>query len=151
MDPRESTVKLIQEIITEWGLKEEECKDANTEWTWRFTQGSAPFHIQLFSFDKGEIGVRDAIEIGSAFMEIPKDKQKKEELYQYVLEMNTTSCGVWFGVRGEFLMLLTSRELEGLDRVEFRTLVDDIRYYADYFDDTFKEKYGSNVRKPGGL
>jgi hypothetical protein len=147
MDPRSQATALVQEIMKDWGIKEEEAKSKEMPDMWNFIQGSARFHFQIFKFNKGQ-EQRDALEVGAIIMTLPEDKVKKDSLYQYVLEMNSTSCGVWFAVRGKLLMLLSAREIIGLDKVELQTMADDIRFYADYFDDIFVEKYG-DLRKPG--
>lgn len=141
MDQREKAVQMITDLIKEYGIKEEDCKDQSGKDVWYFVQGSANFQIELFLHDKGNEKVQ-AIEIAAIIMKLPEEEAKKNALYQRILEMNSTSCGVWFGVRNNLLMLLSNREVEGLDMVELRHSFDDIRLYADYFDDVFKQEFG---------
>ncbi|HCL57250.1 MAG TPA: hypothetical protein DHW82_09625 [Spirochaetia bacterium] len=147
MDAKQTAIGYINEILNEWGVPESDCKDPNKD-IWWLRQGSAEFHVELFS-NPGRRGTKDCIEVSGKIMEIPSDPVKKQELYQYILEMNATGVGCWFAVRGKLVMLISNREIEGLDKIEFRSMIDDVRFYSDQFDDIFKEKYGANYKAPG--
>ncbi len=149
MDPKETAVQMVKTLIKDWGINEEEAIDQNNPHLWWFVQGSAHFHIQVFS-EEGPNGMKDAIEVGATIMELPADDTKKIALYEHVLNMNNTAIGVWFGIRNGKLLLLSTREITGLDGVELRTMADDVRLYADHFDDIFIEKFGESGRGPGG-
>lgn len=55
--------------------------------------------------------------------------------------LNSSAVGYWWAVREERLMLLSSRELSGLDQAELITMIENIRFYADFFDDVLKSKF----------
>ena len=149
MGEKEKAIELVRQLITHWGLKEEDCVNKENKELWHFTQGSVSFHIEFFKFNRSDTDSIDGLEVGSALIPIPEDKGKRDALYEHVLNMNSTSCGVWFAKRNNLLILLTSREITGMDFNELKTMADDVRFYADYYDDIFKKEYGDNYREPG--
>lgn len=149
MDPKNHAIELIKQLIEQWGLDEAEVKDKKDE-IWWFTQGSVRFHIQIFTHNAGGDGSgyqKEAIEICANIMKLPESEERKVALYKHVLGMNNTAVGVWFAVRNDSLMLMSTRSLEGLDLIELKTMADDVRLYADYFDDIFKDKFGEDSNR----
>lgn len=141
-NPLEKSIQLIEDLLRQWDLNPSQIKDPDKN-IWYLTQGSATFHILLFQFSKGpESGTVDAIEIGSSIMKLPQENFLP--LYRKLLELNASSVGTYFALRPPSVMLLSTREIEGLDNSELRTMVDDVRLYADYWDDILIKEFGGS-------
>jgi hypothetical protein len=138
--PKQATIDMIEKILKEWNIDPAQVKDQKRE-MWYLVQGSAKFHIELFKFNKGpKIGDVDCVEIGGVIMKLPQDNFLP--LYRRLLELNATSVGVYFAVRNNLVMLLSTRELEGIDLSELKTMVDEVRHFSDYWDDILMEEFG---------
>ncbi len=139
-EPLQSTIDIINRLLRDWNIEPESVKSKDKN-IWYLVQGSADFHIELFKFNKGrDIGDVDCIEIGGVIMKMPEDNFLP--LYRRLLELNSTSVGVYFAIRGDLVMLLATREVVGMDYAELKTLVDEVRYYSDYWDDILIEEFG---------
>ena len=88
----------------------------------------------------GTIGDVDCIEIGGIIMKMPEDNFLP--LYRRLLELNSTSVGVYFAIREDLVMLLSTREVTGMDYNELKTLVDEVRLFADYWDNILMDEFG---------
>lgn len=140
MITREDAAQLVKKWITTQNKDEEQARDKNQKFLWWFTQGSANFYIHIFSFDKGNSQTH-AIEVGSPVMLLPENPGKKAALLEHVMRLNSSCVGHWWAMREERLMLLSSRELFGLDWEELETMIENIRFYADFFDDVLKSQF----------
>lgn len=138
--PLESSIKMIEKLLKDWNLDPDKLKDKKKN-LWYLTQGSARFHIELFKNDKGEkYGVVDCIEVGGMIMKLPEDNILP--LYRKLLELNSKSVGIYFAVRGNLVMILSTRECEGMDENELKIMVDELRFFADYWDDILMKEFG---------
>ncbi len=138
--PLESSIKMVEKLLKDWNLDPNALKDKKKN-LWFLTQGSAKFHIELFKNDKGKNhGVVDCIEIGGMIMKLPEENILP--LYRKLLELNSTNVGVYFAVRGNLVMLLSTRECEGMDENELKIMVDELRFFADYWDDILMKEFG---------
>ncbi|MBN2444301.1 MAG: YbjN domain-containing protein [Spirochaetales bacterium] len=142
MAPKQATIDMIEKLLKEWNIDPVQVKDKEKE-MWYLVQGSAKFHIELFKFNKGpQIGDVDCVEVGGIIMKLPQDNFLP--LYRRLLELNSSSVGVYFAIRRNLVMLLATRELAGLDSVELKTMVDEVRYFSDYWDDKLIEEFGGS-------
>lgn len=138
--PKQATIDMIENMLKEWNIDPATVKDQKRE-MWYLVQGSAKFHIELFKFNKGpQIGDVDCVEIGGIIMKLPQDGFLP--LYRRLLELNSTSVGVYFAIRNNLVMLISTRELAGIDFNELKTMVDEVRYFSDYWDDILMEEFG---------
>jgi len=138
--PLESSIKMVEKLLKDWNLDPDKLKDKKKN-LWYLTQGSASFHIELFKNDKGKNhGVVDCIEVGGMIMKLPEDNILP--LYRKLLELNSTSVGIYFAVRGNLVMILSTRECEGMDENELKIMVDELRFFADYWDDILMKEFG---------
>lgn len=137
--PLQKSIKLIEELLGIWNIPPDSVKDPNNN-IWYLTQGSAKFHIELFKYNKGEkFGEVDCVEIGGMIMQLPAENL--EALCKRLLELNSTAVGVYFAIRKNLVMLLATREVEGMDLNELKTLVDEVRIFADYWDDILMDEF----------
>ena len=140
--PEQNSIDLINALLKSWKLDPNSVKDKSKN-LWYLSQGSARFNIELFKFNKGQkIGEVDAIEVGGTIMKMPEDNYLP--LYRRLLELNSTSVGTYFAIRGHFVMLLSTREVTGLDLVELKTIVDGVRFFSDYWDDILIKEFGGS-------
>ena len=138
--PLKDTIDIIEKLLNDWKIDPASVKDGNRN-AWFLEQGSAKFHIELFQFNKGaDIGEVDCIEIGGIIMKMPEDNFLP--LYRRLLELNSTSVGVYFSIREDLVMLLSTREVAGMDYNELKTLVDEVRLFSDYWDNILMEEFG---------
>lgn len=138
--PMQETVNLIEQLLKNWNIDPVEVKDSEKN-LWYLVQGSAKFHLELFQFNKGpDTGMVDCIEAGGIIMRLPQENLLP--LYRRLLELNSSSVGVYFAIRNNLVMLLSTRELAGLDYTELKTLVDEVRYFSDYWDDILMQEFG---------
>lgn len=139
-EPLKEYVVMIEKLLAEWGLNPAEVKDPQRN-LWYLVQGSAKFHIELFKFNKGpQAGDVDCIEIGGIIMKLPQDNFLP--LYRRLLDLNGSAVGLYFAIRRDLVMLVATRELKGMDETEFRLLVNEVRYFSDYWDDILMQEFG---------
>lgn len=135
-------IKMVEKILKEWKVDPATVKAKDAD-RWYLVQGSADFHIEFFKYNKGgEKGEVDCVEVGSVIMKLPQENFLP--LYRRILELNASGVGCYFGIRKDLVMLLSTRELTGLDYVELKTMVDDVRIYADYWDDILIKEFGGS-------
>jgi hypothetical protein len=138
--PLKQTIDMIEKMLRDWNIDPAQVKDKERN-MWYLVQGSAKFHIELFKFNKGpQIGEVDCVEVGGVIMKLPQDNYLP--LYRRLLDLNSTSVGVYFAIRRDLVMLLATRDLAGCDTTELKTLVDEVRYFSDYWDDILMEEFG---------
>jgi len=140
--PVQSTIAMIEKLLQEWNLDPAAVKDKDRN-LWYLAQGSAKFHIELFKFNKGpQAGDVDCIEVGGVIMKLPQENFLP--LYRRLLDLNATAVGLYFAIRKDLVMLLSTRELKGLDEDEFRLMVNELRHFADYWDDILIKEFGGS-------
>jgi hypothetical protein len=138
--PLKQTIDMIETMLKDWNIDPAQVKDKERN-MWYLVQGSAKFHIELFKFNKGpQIGEVDCVEVGGIIMKLPQDNFLP--LYRRLLDLNSSSVGLYFAIRRDLVMLLATRELAGCDAAELKTMVDEIRYFSDYWDDILMEEFG---------
>lgn len=138
--PLKEYVDMIEKLLNEWGLNPPEVKDPERN-LWYLVQGSAKFHIELFKFNKGpQVGDVDCIEVGGIIMKLPQENFLP--LYRRLLDLNGSAVGIYFAIRRDLVMLVATRELKGMDEDEFRLLVNEVRYFSDYWDDVLMGEFG---------
>ncbi len=140
--PVAGAVAMIEKLLKEWNLDPAAVKDKDRN-LWYLAQGSAKFHIELFKFNKGaQIGDVDCIEVGGVIMKLPQENFLP--LYRRLLDLNSTAVGLYFAIRKDLVMLLSTRELKGLDEDEFRLTVNELRHFSDYWDDLLMKEFGGS-------
>jgi hypothetical protein len=93
-----------------------------------------------FSFNKGaELGDVDCVEVGGVIMKLPQANLMP--LYRRLLELNSTAVGLYFAIRKDLVMLISTREVKDMSYEELRTLVDEVRYFSDYWDEILMKEF----------
>jgi hypothetical protein len=141
--PGQSVIGLIEKVISEvtaGSVSAADVKDPAKN-IWYLKQGSANFDIELFDFKRGDQNI-PFIEVRGIIMKVPEGDNSA--LHKHLLTLNASGPGTFFCLRNDLVILAYAREVEGLDYVELKTTVDDIRYFADYWDDILMEQFGGS-------
>ncbi|MBN1413354.1 MAG: YbjN domain-containing protein [Spirochaetales bacterium] len=138
--PLDETIQMIEKMLKEWNIPPESVKDKQKN-MWYLVQGSASFHLELFKFNKGpELGEVNCVEVGGVIMKLPQENLLP--LYRRLLELNSSAVGLYFAIRRDLVMLIATREIAGMDFGELKTMVDEVRYFADYWDEILMKEFG---------
>jgi hypothetical protein len=69
------------------------------------------------------------------------------QLYNEALQNNSNFMGVKLSIipdRG-YMYAVAERDIEGMDYIEFKTLISDLGYWADQLDNALHERFGSTA------
>lgn len=133
---------MVENIIKELGVDPVKCRGEQAG-QWNLRKGSADVWIDVFKNDKGH-GYFQVIAPVS-----PIPQANVSDFYAEVLEASHKLYGVGMTKFREWIYVKTIRETDGLDQDEMRAQINRIGFYADDYDDYFKNKYfggGGNDR-----
>jgi Domain of unknown function (DUF1821). len=105
--------------------------------SWYFASGSSTIEVFLTNMDGVEDTDRVFIRCFAPVCTIPENPVAQFELFRKALEINIRHMGIKLGIlssRG-LLCLVAERDIEGMDYQEFVTIIQDIGFWADHFDD----------------
>lgn len=133
----------INQLCAEIGTTSEAIYNANDK-CWYFTRGSVRIEMFMTSYETVNKQVRTFIRLFSPIYPIPADNQKKLDLYQGALEANAQYMGVKLATIAQknYMYAVSERDIEGMDYMEFTTMIGDLGYWADKLDDFLKETFG---------
>ena len=136
----------VNQLCAEIGCTPESIynKESNS---WFFSRGSASVEVFMSSYETVVKTVRTFVRCFSPVYPIPVDTMKKIQLYEEALQNNTKFMGVKLSIMPEkgYMYAIAERDIEGMDYLEFKTLISDLGYWADQMDDVLKERFGSSV------
>jgi hypothetical protein len=115
--------------------------------SWFFTKGSASIEVFMSSYETVVKTVRTFVRCFSPVYALPADNQKKMQLYNEALQNNSNFMGVKLSIipdRG-YMYAVAERDIEGMDYIEFKTLISDLGYWADQLDNALHERFGSTA------
>jgi len=129
--------KYVQRLAADEGAK---LDSTSPDGHWEFRRGSARIEI---AFDP-----RDAtLTIESAVMPLPADAAQRNLLFARVLELNHRSTGeARFATRGGELIVTFTRDVTGLDYVEFVSAVASVSRTSDDYDDELRATFLAPTR-----
>lgn len=128
---------IIEECIKYVGLDPEDCWDPEGEY-WTFYKGSAVINIYIFPLQK-ESGIEYYVSFESPILRIPDNN--REVLYERLLKENAQRIAVKFGIRDDWVICETNRELDGIDFEEALRCMFRVAEVADALDDEIKELF----------
>jgi hypothetical protein len=116
--------------------------------SWFFTRGSASIEVFMSSYETVVKTVRTFVRCFSPVFAIPADNMKKVQLYEEALRNNTNLMGVKLSIMPEkgYVYAVAERDIDGMDYVEFKTLISDLGYWADQLDNLLQERFGSTAK-----
>jgi len=115
--------------------------------SWFFTRGSASIEVFMSSYETVVKTVRTFVRCFSPIYALPADNQKKMQLYNEALQNNTNFMGVKLSIMPDkgYMYAVAERDIEGMDYIEFKTLISDLGYWADQLDNALHERFGSTA------
>lgn len=126
--------QVVIESIRHTGLDPEKCK-GKEENEWCFRKGSAEIILILHNIKKGEVYFSAMVKI----MQIPNSNEK--ELFQELLKLNQGMVGAWFAIKGNMIIIKSTREAAGMNSIEGYQIIQHIGNCADHFDDILKNNF----------
>ena len=74
---------------------------------------------------------------------MPPEAKKKLDIYETALEINTARMGFKLSMLTDkwLLSVVTERDIEGMDYVEFTALIADVGFWADTLQEYFKNQF----------
>jgi hypothetical protein len=111
---------------------------------WYFSRGSSTIEVFMTQAGHDENSERVFIRCFAPICSLPSNPVHLFELFQKALEINTRQMGIKLGTlsnRG-LLCLVAERDIEGMDYQEFVTMISDVGYWADHFDNLLQVQQG---------
>jgi hypothetical protein len=135
MESIEKYYNLVEKVISKLGVDPSTCRGEKSG-QWNLVKGSASIWADVWKLEDKDYGY---IQIMGPVCDIPDNK--KLEFYEEVMEINHNLYSCALTKFKERIYVKSIRELDGLDETEVDAMFDRIGYYADYYDDYFKDKY----------
>ena len=128
---------VVEQAIANLGLSPAECLDETEAGVWRLRKGSAQITVRVYVHDESQVTYCRVI-----CPLMPSPTQRREELFDELLELNMNYIGITFGKTAEWIYLKADREAEGLDVNEMYYMLNRVGVLADHYDDILEQKYG---------
>jgi hypothetical protein len=146
MTTKEMVQVYVNQLCAEIGCTPESIyiKESNS---WLFSRGSASIEVFMNSYETAVQTVRTFVRCFAAVLPIPTDADKKAQLYAEAMQSNATYMGVKLAILPEkgFMYAVAERDIDGMDFIEFKTLISDLGFWADQLDDMLVERFGSTA------
>ena len=136
----------VNQLCAEIGCTPESIYNAETK-SWYFTRGSVSLEVFMSSYETVVKTVRTFVRCFSPIFAIPADAMKKAQLYEEALANNSTFMGVKLSILPEkgFVYAVAERDIDGMDYIEFKTLISDLGSWADQLDNQLHARFGSTT------
>jgi hypothetical protein len=134
----------VQQLCKEIGINEETIYNKERK-AWYFSKGQLSIEVFMTSYETVRKTVRTFIRVFAPIYTVPKDAQRQLELYQGALEANAQYMGVKVAtiVEKGFVYAVAERDIEGMDYVEFVTVVNDLAHWAEKLAEYLKKRFDS--------
>jgi len=131
---------MINDFISERGVDPSTVYN-ETKKTWSLKRGSAHIDIMLLEIPVGNDQIREFLQAASPIIKVPKAKELL--FYKRLLELNDIKLGVKLSLQkdSDLVWALTERDLIGMDYSELQTILEDIGFWADEFDDILNKEF----------
>jgi len=95
----------------------------------------------LLEIPVGNDQIREFLQAASPIIKVPKAKELL--FYKRLLELNDIKLGVKLSLQkdSDLVWALTERDLIGMDYSELQTILEDIGFWADEFDDILNKEF----------
>ncbi len=121
--------KYVQRLVAEEGIKLGSVASADR---WIFQRGSARIEIAFDAQDND-------LTVESVIMPLPDAAARRHALYERVLELNHRSTGeARFAIRAGDLIVTFTRDVIGMDYLEFQSAIASVSRTADDYDDELR-------------
>ena len=129
------------------------CKDIGTSadavynaktCAWYFSRGSSTIEVFLTNMDDTEETNRTFIRCFAPLCPLPANPVMKFEVFQKALELNTRHMGIKLSIIPDkgLLCAIAERDIDGMDYDEFLSMISDIAYWADHFENYLQDHFG---------
>lgn len=136
----------VNQLCAEIGCTPESIynKESNS---WYFSRGSASIEVFLSSYETVVKTIRTFVRCFAPVCAIPANEPKKIQLYEEAMQSNAKFMGVKLGILPEkgHVYAIAERDIDGMDYIEFKTLISDLGYWADQIDNLLQERFGSTA------
>ncbi len=142
-----STVEFVQAYIhrlcKEIGANADAIYNKKTS-AWYFSGGACTIEVFLTNIGDDEETGRIFLRCMAPVYTFSSNPVQQFEIFQKALELNTRHMGIKLSVIADkrLLCVITERDIEGMDYGEFVTLISDIGYWANHFDNYLREHFG---------
>lgn len=109
---------------------------------WMATRGSAVVFFLI-----GNIDGIDSIRIAAPIIYLPQDNLLP--LYRRCLELNFQALNCAFAINKDKIVVVSERLLSGLDLQEFTSMVSQVSFVADKFDNILADEFGAKLYSQG--
>ena len=111
---------------------------------WYFEKGTSTLEVFFTSYETADKSERTFLRCFSNIYPIPLDTPQRQELYQIALEINARNMGVKIGIMADrgYIYAIGERDIEGMDYVEFVTMISDVGYWADQLNQLLNSRFG---------
>jgi hypothetical protein len=136
----------VNQLCAEIGCTPDSIYNASSN-SWFFTRGSASIEVFMSSYETAVKTVRTFVRCFSPVFPIPADNEKKALLYQEALANNASFMGVKLAVMPEkgYVYAVAERDIDGMDYIEFKTLISDLGFWSDKLDDALLQRFGTTT------
>lgn len=142
MTPVERIKDYLHILCEAMGVEERKVFNPATG-AWYFLQGSSTIEVFLTSQKNLHQQPQTFIRCMSALCTIPRDAQKKFELYKTLLAINATYLGYKISVEEDrgLVCIIAERNISGMDYTEMVTLISDLGLWADKLDGFLQKEF----------
>lgn len=133
----------IHRLCRDIGTTAEAIYNTKTS-AWYFSRGSSTIEVFLTNVEASDQAIRTFIRCFAPLEKLPVNPVVQFEIFRKALELNTSHMGIKFSVIPDkgLLCLIAERDIDGMDYEEFISLISDISYWADHFDNYLQEHFG---------
>jgi len=133
---------MINDFVAEKGIDPNSVYNAEKK-LWSLKRGSAHIDVMLLEVPVGEGVIREFIQVASPIIKVPKGKEL--QFYRRLLELNDVKLGVKLSIQKDTdqVWALAERDLIGIEYSEMVTVMEDLGFWADQFDDLLTSEFGA--------
>lgn len=133
----------IHRLCKDIGTHADAVYNAKTN-AWYFSRGSSTIEVFITNMETAGGTDRTFIRCFAPLYRIPANPVMQFEVFKKALELNTRHMGIKFSIIPDkgLLCIISERDIDGMDYDEFLSLISDIAYWADYFDNYLQEHFG---------
>jgi hypothetical protein len=135
----EKATKMINDFVLSKGIDLNQVYNAEKR-SWSLKRGSANIQVILLEVPIST-GTREFLQIACPLIKVSAGKEL--QLYKRLLELNDAKLGVKLSLqeKTDQVWALNERDLSGLDYSELTTMLEDLGYWADEFDDMLAKEF----------
>lgn len=130
--------EVIEKGIESLGIPPATTRGAK-EGQWDFKRGSASIAVGVTTSERFPNGYFYVNCIMMNAANVPA--AKKEAFYKALLDLNTSVVNMKLCLSGDYVMLLSNRDANGLDPEEVAGVINELSYNADVLDDQLKASF----------